>query len=262
MAARDNVLYSAAVASGTSAGTVVPLSLLYGIENVRQGYGKATLKNIRAVFQGMYGGGQAGVPIEIKNSNWIDSAGLAAIKVGDDIAYSRDSLSFMRGRDMELIPNTSFTINATVPANTTAAGNIYVLLEIEYSSVPGFDAEKQKFGAPVIKKCTNSSVSGSANVPVSLGSFDNLLQNTEYILSEVSLYGGINETYCYFLVVEGFSNQRGLTRIFPVRNYGIAEQIEGSVVLTKQTYNLSLICGSAPSSASFTVAMEMIANKN
>lgn len=261
MAGRDNVLFKADIASGVAAGTVIPLSLAYGIENVRQGYGTATLKNIRAVYSGVYSGSQTGIPIEIKNSNWIDSAGLAAIKVASDVACSRDSLSFMRGRDMELQPNTSFTISAIPSANTTSAGSVYVILEIEYSSVQGFDAEKQK-GAPVMKHCTNASVTGTANTPINIGSFDNLLQNIEYILSEVSVHGGINEVYCYFLIVEGFSNQRGLTRIFPIRNFGIAEQIEGSVILTKQTYNLSIYTGATLSAAAISIDMEMIASKN
>lgn len=261
MAGRDNVLFHASVANGTAAGTVVPLSLKYGIENVRQGYGKATLKNIRAVYSGYYASGsQTGIPIEVKNSNWIDSAGLTAVKINSEVAFARNSLSFLRGRDLELIPNTSFTVNATLPVNATAAGEIYVLFEIEYSGVPGFDAEKQP-GAPVLKKCANASVTAAANTPTSIGSFDNLLQNTEYVLAEASGYG-ISESYCNFLILEGFSNQRGLVRIIPIRNYGVAEQIEGSVVLTKQTYNLSIISGTALSAAPVSVLMEMIASKN
>lgn len=261
MAGRDNVIFSATVASGITAGTVVPLSLLYGIENVRQGYGTARLKNVRAVYSGGYAAGTTiGIPIEIKNSNWIDSAGLNAVPVAHNIAFARDSLSFMRGRDKVLEPNTSWTINAKIMSNTTAAAKIYVILEIEYSDVPGYDAEEFKSGSPVMKQATNAAVTGAADVPVSIGTFDNLLQGTDYYLSEVSAWG-LSDAACNFLIFEGFSNQRGLIRIFPIRNYGIAEQIDGSVKLTKQTYNLSIISAGAISGG-VTVYMEMIANKN
>lgn len=261
MAGRDNVLFHATIASGTSAGTVVPLSLLYGIENVRQGYGAAKLKNVRAVYNSGYSASNVGVPIEIKNSSWIDSAGLLAVKIGSEVAFSRSSLSFMRGRDKELQPNTAFTITATVPSNTTSAMDLYVILEIEYSGVEGFKTEDLA-GSPVMKKASNASVTGNANTLVSMGSFDNLLQGVEYILSEVSITGSINEAYCYFLVMEGFSNQKGLTRIFPIRNYGVAEQIEGSVKLTKQTYNLAVITSATLSATALTVNLEMVASKN
>ena len=62
--------------------------------------------------------------------------------------------------------------------------------------------------------------------------------------------------------MDGFSNQRGLTRIIPVRNGGLAEQIEGSVYLTKQTYNLALYSTTALSAASVTARLEMIASQN
>lgn len=260
MAGRDNVLFHASIASGSTAGTVVPLSLLYGIENVRQGYGAAKLKNIRAIYSGGYSANNAGVFVEVKNSNWIDPAGLVAAKIGSDIAFARNSLSFMRGRDKELQPNTAFTITATLPANTTAAMELYVIIEIEYSDVQGFKTEELP-GSPVMKRCSGTAT-GAANAVVPLGSFDNLISGTEYILSEVSALGSINEANCYFLVMEGFSNQKGLTRIFPIRNYGVAEQIEGSVKLVKQTYNLSVICSAALSSTAITANLEMIASKN
>lgn len=263
MAGRDNVLFHASVASGAAAGTVVPLSFMYGVENVRQGYGRPILKNIRAVYDGMYSPAAIGVPIEIKNSNWIDSAGLTAQSIDGETSLSRNSLAFMRGRDKELIPNTSWTINAVLNTNTTAAGDVYVILEIEYSDVPGYDPEKMTgTRSPVYKTCKNASVTGSANAVVPLGVFDNLLQNTEYILSEVSLQAPSSASVANFLIVEGFSNQRGLIRIFPIRNYGMAEQIEGSVILTKQTYGLSIIRSTSTSAAAISVGLEMVANKN
>lgn len=265
MAGRDNVIFTAAVASGTSAGTVVPLTLLYGVENVRQGYGIPRLKSVRALFDGMYATG-FGIPIDIKNSNWIDSAGVIAQFVDDDTSINRNSLGFMRGRDKVLSPNTSWIINAVLPNNTTSAGNIYVLFEIEYSDVPGINEPDSLDGkgSPVMKTCTNASVTAGANVLIPLGSFDNLLQDTTYILSEasVAIPGGSVSSSANFLVVEGFSNQRGLTRIIPVKNTGLADQIEGSVYMTKQTYNLGLIRSIATSAAAVSVSMEMIASKN
>lgn len=263
MAGRDNVLFGASIASGAAAGTVIPLSLMYGIENVRQGYGQPVLKNVRSYFYGCYSSSAAtniGIPVRIKNSNWIDDAGLVSQKFSLDTALNRDSLAFMRGRDKALAPNTSWTINAELTNNTTAAGYIYVILEIEYPDVPGFDAEALK-GSPVIKNCKNASVTGSANAVIPIGTFDNLLQGTEYILSEVSIPSGMGGN-AGFLIVEGFSNQKGLIRIFPIKPTGLADQIEGSVKLTKQTYNLSVISGDALSAAAVNVQFELIASKN
>lgn len=261
MAARDNVLFSAAVTSGTSAGTVIPLSLAYGVENVRQGYGTPKLKNIRAFFDGVFSAGTS-IEVEVKNSNWIDSAGLIADLVDNGFAFGSETLCFMRGRDKVLSPNTSWNIAATLPANATADGTIYVIIEIEYSDVPGVDPEKLA-GSPVMKKCVNASVTASANAVIPLGSFDNLLQDVTYVLSEAAVIttaGG--SAAANLLIIEGFSNQRGLTRIIPIRNTGLVDQIEGSVYLTKQTYNLSMIRSVATSSAPINVYLEMIATKN
>ena len=260
MAGRDNVVYSAVINSGTTAGTVVPLAFTYGVENVRTGRGTPVLKNIRALFDGIYSSG-TGIPIEVKNSNWIDSAGLVAQLIDDTTALNKENLAYMPGRDIVLAPNTSWTINAKLPANTTSVGTLYVILEIEYSDVPGVDPAKLS-GAPVLKTCSNASVSGSANVPVSIGSFDNLLQGITYVLSEASIVNTTGDTSLNLLVIEGFSNQKGLVRVIPIKATGQAVQIEGSVYLTKQTYNLSLIRNIALSTAAVTVNLELIASKN
>lgn len=267
MAGRDNVLFGAPVANAAAAGTVVPLSLMYGIENVRQGYGTPVLKHARAFFDGVYSDSAAidhAISIEIKNSNWIDSAGMSAQKMNASTALNRDSLAFMRGRDKVLAPNTSWTINATLPYVASAAGYVYVLLEIEYPEVQGFDTEGLNKGAPVMKHCKNAAVTALANTPVSIGTFDNLLQGTEYILSEASItsVGGTVGLTGGFLIIEGFSNQKGLIRIIPVKAVGLADQIEGSVKLTKQTYNLSLISTVALSATALDVSLEMVASKN
>lgn len=261
MAGRDNVIFYATVASGTSAGTVVPLTFLYGVENVRQGYGAPILKNARAYYTGMFSGTGTGVPVSLKNSNWIDESGLVAQAFGADTVLNRDSLAFMRGRDKALDANTAWTIAATLPINTTSAGAIYVILEIEYSDVPGRATDLLK-GSPVMKKCSATGISGSANTVVPIGSFDNLLQNVTYVLGEVSAQGISAGTNATFLVLEGFSNQRGLVRIIPIKASGLADPIEGSVDITKQTYNLAVISSGALSSASPTIMMEMIASKN
>jgi hypothetical protein len=153
-------------------------------------------------------------------------------------------------------------ISATLPYATNAQLDIYVLIEIEYSDVPGVDAEKLA-GAPVLKKCINTSLTAPANTVTNIGSFDNLLQGVTYVLGEASInkIGG-NDPLAGFLIVEGFSNQRGLTRILPVRNGGLAEQIEGSVYLTKQTYNLGIYPAAALSAANIIIGLEMIASTN
>jgi len=259
MAGRDNVLFAVNVPAGTAAGTVLPLSRVYGIENVRQGYGTARLKSVRALYTATYASGKTPVKINIKNSNWIESAGLIAQKLSEETALNRDSLAFMRGRDKVLMPNTSWMIEAEF-SEQAVAGVVWVLLEIEYSDVPGIDTEKLA-GSPVMKTCKNATVAGSANVPVSIGTFDNLLQGTTYVLSEVSSPSFSAGEGGAFLIVEGFSNQKGLTRIFPIKATGLTDQIDGSVYLTKQTYNLSVI---APVAINGPVAinLEMIASQN
>lgn len=263
MAARDNVLFHASIASGTTAGTVTPLTLLYGVENVRQGYGTPKLKHIRAIYDGGYSGTSTGVRVSVKNSNWIDEAGLLAAQADAPISLNRDSYNFLRGRDKVLAPNTSWTITATVTTTTTAAADVYVLLEIEYSDVPGVNAENLA-GSPVLKECKNASYTAAANVPVSLGSFDNLLQGVTYILAEASLTqdGAPTASGANFIILEGFSQQRGLTRIIPASCYGLADQIEGSVYLTKQTYNVLLLRSVSNSANAMTVGFEMIASTN
>ena len=112
-----------------------------------------------------------------------------------------------------------------------------------------------------MKQAINASVTGSANAQIQIGTFDNLLQGVTYILSEVSEPRGVTGT-AQFLVVEGFSAQAGLTRVIPIKADGLAEQIEGSVYLTKQTYNLAIISNVALSGTAVTINMEMIASTN
>lgn len=261
MAGRDNVLFIAPVSSGTAAGTVVPLSLAYGIENVRQGYGTAKLKNIRAFYTGGYSTAANGIKVEVKNSNWIDSAGVVAASYGQETSLNKDNLCYMRGRDKVLQPNTSWTIAATIPSNTTSSMVIYALVEIEYSDVAGINAEAAA-GSPVFKECKNSSVTLAANTYGSIGSFDNLLQGVQYVLSEVSALAPVSSTSPLFVILEGFSNQKGLTRIIPAKSTGLADQIEGSVILTKQTYNVGIISAGALSAAVVNIGFEMIASSN
>lgn len=258
MAGRDNVLFGAQIPANSAAGLHIPLGLLYGVENVRQGYGTPRLKSVRA-YTSVYGSAALGCPVYIKNSNWIDSAGLVAQKFSFDTAINKDSLAFMRGRDKVLQPNTSWTIEAVLDASIVNAGYVYVLLEIEYSDVPGINTENAS-GSPVFKECINASVTGSANVPVNIGSFDNLLQGVTYVMSEASATGLSTEGG--FVIVEGFSNQKGLIRIIPVKPSGLCDQMEGSVYLTKQTYNVSVLSYAALSAASVAVRFEMIASQN
>lgn len=268
MAGRDNVLFHARLTSTTTAGTVVPLAVLEGIENVRQGYGTATLKNVRGLYAvaGTDTNVLAGIPIEIKNSNWIDSAGVLAQKFADDTSLGKNTLGFMRGRDKAIVPNSSWIIQATLPATWTYNAStapyldIYVIIEIEYSSVEGINTENTA-GSPVMKQAINASVTGSANTKVNIGSFDNLLQGVQYVLSEVSQSSGITGT-AQFLVVEGFSRQRGLERIIPIKGDGVADQIAGSCYLTKQTYSLEMISNVAYSASAIQINMEMIASSN
>ena len=268
MAGRDNVLFHARLTTTTSAGTVVPLTVLEGIENVRQGYGTPVLKSVRGLYAvaGTDTNVIAGIPMEIKNSNWIDSAGVLAQKFGDATSLGKNTLGFMRGRDKQILPNSSWIVQATLPATWTYNAStapyldLYALIEIEYSAVEGINTENTT-GSPVMKQAINASVTGSANTKVNIGSFDNLLQGVQYVMSEVSQSSGVTGT-AQFIVIEGFSNQRGLERIIPIKNDGIADQIAGSTYLTKQTYGLSMISNVAYSASAIQINMEMIASQN
>lgn len=268
MAGRDNVLFHARLTSTTSAGTVVPLAVLEGIENVRQGYGVAKLKSVRGLYAVAATDTNviAGIPIEVKNSNWIDAAGVLAQKFAADTSLGKNTLAFMRGRDKEVLPNSSWIVQATLPATWTYNAStapyldIYAILEIEYSAVDGIATENAT-GSPVMKMAMNASVTGPANAKVNIGSFDNLLQGIQYVMSEVSQSSGITGT-AQFIVIEGFSNQRGLERIIPIKSDGIADQIAGSCYLTKQTYGISMISNVAYSAAAIQINMEMIASQN
>jgi len=268
MAGRDNVLFHARLTSTTTAGTVVPLAVLEGIENVRQGYGNPKLKSVRGLYAvaSTDTNTLAGIPIEVKNSNWIDSAGVLAQKFADDTSLGKNTLGFMRGRDKDIMPNSSWIIQATLPATWTYNAStapyldIYALIEIEYSAVEGINTENTT-GSPVMKQAINQSVTGSANTKVNIGSFDNLLQGVDYVMSEVSQSSGITGT-AQFLIIEGFSNQRGLERIIPIKADGIADQIAGSTYLRKQTYSLEMISNVAYSASSIQINMEMIASTN
>lgn len=268
MAGRDNVLFHARLTTTTAAGTVVPLAVLEGVENVRQGYGTPVLKSVRGLYAiaATDTNTISGIPVEIKNSNWIDSAGVLAQNFAEDSSLGKNTLGFMRGRDKTVLPNSSWIVQATMPATWTYNAStapyldLYVLVEIEYSAVEGIATENST-GSPVMKQAINQSVTGPANAKVNIGSFDNLLQGITYVMSEVSQSSGITGT-AQFLIIENFSNQRGLERIIPIKANGIADQIAGSCYLTKQTYPVSMISNVAYSAASIQINMEMIASSN
>lgn len=244
---------------------------IYGLPTVRAGRGKATLHSIRAIYEGA-GALQPKIPIEIKNTNWIDWAGVQAIPWNKQNTMNKNTAGYLKGRGKELIENSTFEFRLpeTVGVDSDVV-RIYVIVEIEYSSVTGYDTEFTA-GSPVSKilrnTATDAALITTAGAPTikTMGTYDNLLQGVSYILSEINpIYNdtpGAGADGLMFIIIEGFSNQRGLGRAIPVTVDSISSiQIEGSVVLTKQAYTISIL--SRGISTDFKgVQMELIASQN
>lgn len=219
----DSTIFAVDVPVGTyAAGQKLPLIPIRGPSVVRDGYGKAILKQV--VVIGADGVVVGGSYVEFKNSNWNDSLKTMVSSANGNQQYSilaKTSPAIQRCGNMELQPNSSFDVNLVVSAavTTSAACSIFVLMDIDYPSVAAVSNPKDEDGLPTSimrEDAITVTANGSALSTVwTTYNVDEFKAGYRYLLAQV---GGLvdNNTPLGFIEFSGAPSMNGLVRIIPI----------------------------------------------
>ena len=257
--AYDDMLYRATITQGGS----VVLDQIKGPSTIRAGYGNAKLVSVRALWHSTTDSDDPEIKIEYKNTNWTRSNKMYAGKFGAETSQARNTYNYVNGHGFALLQNSSFVVSASAVGGTIAGTcTVDVVITVDYSAVESINPDNYA-GCPVTFSMTQAAgVSGGKGQQIRLGSYDILDPGIVYALNEVSTTNA-NLGMAY-VVLEGIQTQRGLSRIFPIPygKTGIVPTILGSVTITKQSFDLSVISDIDITSQVIPIDFEMLASAN
>lgn len=236
----DSTLFAASVPAGTYAvGDKIPLSVIRGPAVVRDGYGAAKLKRIFTIMDDTQTG-----HIIVKNSNWIDEISNFVPNPATTV-LSNNSNAIQPGHDADLQPNSGweayfiFDVNAT----TTAAFDLFAMIDIDYPAVQSVSNPKMAEGLPcsnVLRQTINVTGKGAGNALVwTTNNVDILKAGFRYLMSSVTFRSG---PAVGFVSISGAASQRGLERIIPVLPNSVANlryELDYSTPLVKGPFNIN-----------------------
>ena len=255
----DTTLFMADVPAGTYAvGDVIPLKVKAGPSVVRDGYGRAVLKEI--VSGGMYGAVGPAVGFTVQNSNWVDSLQNNISYMNDATAIVDGSTGVQSGNDCELQPNSSWTVYATVlkAQTTTAANTIFVTIDVDYPNVASVQDPSAETGYPVT---TNESYDvnlyafGTSDTATwNVYNVDNLKAGYRYLLQKISIMPEKSSLAVGFVAMSNAAGMQGLTRIIPVASLAasIMKHITYASPLTKGPMDIKFLLFAASASTDTT----------
>ena len=240
----DTSMYGVGLPVGTyTAGDRVPLVNVRGPSVVSDGYGAAHLKRIIA------GNSNTAAAIRghvvIKNSNWVDE--IANLVMGPaNVSLAENSSNIQKGHDALLLPNSGWSVEFVVDETitTTAAADIYVLIDVDYPSVQAVQNPREAKGVP----CTTmrfDSVNINAYGSITTGAWntynvDILKAGYKYLL--VELGGYIPTSSMAFISISGAAGQNGLERIIPAITVNLSNMrylLDYSTPLVKGPMNIN-----------------------
>lgn len=257
--AYDDMLYRATITQGGS----VVLDQIKGPSTIRAGYGNAKLVSVRALWHSTTDSDDPEIKIEYKNTNWTRSNKMYAGKFGAETSQARNTYNYVNGHGFALLQNSSFVVSASAVGGTIAGTcTVDVIITVDYSAVESINPDNYA-GCPVTFSMTQTAgVAGNKGQQIRLGSYDILDPGIVYALNEVSTTNA-NLGMAY-VVLEGIQTQRGLSRIFPIPygKTGIVPTILGSVTITKQSFDLSVISDIDITSQIIPIDFEMLASAN
>lgn len=247
-----------------TAGDVIPLVNKRGPSIVRDGYGDAYLKRIMCGLS--RSGATSMVPghIVVKNSNWVDEvANMAAPAV--NITLAETSSNIQRGHDCKLVKNSGWSVYFVVDetTTTTAANDLFCLIDIDYPAVQAVKDPRSAPGTPVTI-VRNDTVTAAASGSIESAAWttynvDFLKAGYKYLLTELGTYvsgGGIG-----FVSISGAAGQNGLERIIPAvadLSY-LRYLIDYSTPLVKGPMNLNyLLLRSTPGSVTMVTEIDWV----
>lgn len=218
----DTMMYRIQVPAGTyTAGTAYPLTLIDGPAVVRDGYGSAYLKEIFTIADALAPGPSV---IEVKNQNWIDSVqNILCSAAGNGIytALSKNGPCVQSGGDIELQPNSAFTVNLVpkVAFTSTSDFDAFCLIQIDYPQVAAVANPANEKGAPVTifrEDAVTINAFGTAAVWDTV-SVDDFKAGYRYLLAQLgAIVDTASNAYLGFVKIHGASSQNGLCTIIPV----------------------------------------------
>lgn len=257
--AYDDMLYRATITQGGS----VVLDQIKGPSTIRAGYGNAKLISVRALWHSTNSTDNPEIKVEYKNTNWTRSNKMYAGKFGAETSQARNTYNYVNGHGFQLLQNSSFVVSATNVGGVIAGTcTVDVIVTVDYSAVESINPDNYA-GCPVTFSMTQAAgVTGNKGQQIRLGSYDILDPGIVYALNEVSTTNA-NLGMAY-VVLEGIQTQRGLSRIFPIPygKTGIVPTILGSVTITKQSFDLSVISDIDITSQVIPIDFEMLASAN
>ena len=216
----DSSMFGVSLPAGTyTAGDILPMTNIRGPQIVRDGYGEAKLKRMICGLARLSNGSIVVGHVIVKNSNWVDEMSNIAAPISA-VALAENSSNIQRGHDCKLTPNSgwevTFIVDETV--TTTAANDVFCLLDIDYPSVQAVQNPRTAPGTPVtiIRKDTVTVTAfGNIASPVwTTFNVDFLKAGYRYLLTELGVY---NSTIGMgFVSISGAAGQNGLERIIPV----------------------------------------------
>lgn len=237
-------------------GDVIPLVSFRGPAIVRDGYGAAYLKRVMCGMSRGTAGSKIAGHVVIKNSNWVDEvANMAA--PASVVMLSENSSNIQRGHDCKLQPNSGWEVKFVVDetVTTTAANDLYCLIDIDYPSVQAVKNPREAAGTPmsIIRNdtITATGIGSIESATWTTFNVDFLKAGYRYLLTEMGIYssnGGVG-----FLSISGAAGQQGLERIIPAitdPSY-MRYFLDYSTPLVKGPMNLNylMIAGTAGSTA-------------
>lgn len=218
----DSMLFRAIVPAGTyAAGAKVPLQLVDGPSVVRDGYGDAFLKSVFTIADGS---AVAPSTVEIKNQNWVDSMQNMVTSANGNGIYSvlsEDGPCFQKGGDMQLQPNSAFSVEFTMinGATTTTATDIFCIIDIDYPQVAAVQNPAEEKGAPVtiLRRDAVTINAFGAAAQWDTYSVDDFKAGYRYLLAQVGCDAeAVANTNLGFVKIHGAAGQNGLCQIIPV----------------------------------------------
>ena len=258
--AYDTMLYRATITYGAT----VTLNQIVGPSTVRQGYGKAKMVSVQAFHHSTdVDDVGAKILVEFKNNTWVRSSKLWAGEFNQETAHARNTRNYQFMHGYEVPVNSTFIVTAKSLDGTAYDGTVTVdvLITIDYDAVPSINPDNYE-GCPVAFECTQSAgVSGSAGDIIRLGSYDVLDPGVAYCINEVS---SSNVQGMMYVIIGGLQPQQGLIRVFPCPALGtkIVPTVLGSVMFTKQSFDVSILSDAAVSAQIVPVILELLASKN
>ena len=261
----DSTLFIGKIPAGTYAvGDTVPLQVHSGPAVVRQGYGTPVLKDVVTGLIVTGGGTTVVGDVVIQNANWIDSMRNKPAALNDVLALSDSAASVQSGNDVQLEPNSGWTVYFEVEQaiTSTADNSVFCLIDIEYPAVSAVVNPDKETGFPVsIKNVETIPVYDAGNAPIALWSVfnvDDFKAGSRYLLQKMSVTRqdstGLLTGFVAFANAAGMG---GLCRIVPYcsGNNTACKKIKYASPLTKGPMDLRILAFNVGGAASTDLAV-------